>query len=104
MVISTSRQCWRRTPTSGVFSAASGCRPASAFFRASAFRASARANAAWKTGDSSTERRIHKPTSTSTPDSRNGTRQPQDSNADANPWTSRSAVTSTGAAEPTATP
>ena len=47
----------------------------------SALRASACASASLKTGDSSTDSRIHRPTITSTPDSRNGIRQPQLPNA-----------------------
>lgn len=143
IAISTSRQWYFSTATNGSFSTA----------EPSARRASARANAALNTGDSSTESRTHSPTSTSTPESRNGTRHPQDVNAasdssavsadstpvasnwpagapvcgqdaqnprrraspcsdtsstapphsppSANPWTSRSTVSSTGAAVPT---
>ncbi len=69
---STSRQWCRRTPTSG------GC---------SAFpRAAARASASLNSGDSSTASRIHRPTPTSTAESRNGTRQPQARNV-ASDWT-----------------
>lgn len=71
IAISTSRQWCLSTATNGIFSSAA---PA-------ARRASAPANAAWNTGDSSTESRTHSPTTTSTPESRNGTRHPQDANA-----------------------
>ncbi|GAA2806907.1 hypothetical protein GCM10020219_093330 [Nonomuraea dietziae] len=58
---STSRQWCLITPAIGVLSSSGG--------------------ACWKTGDSLMESLIHRPTITSTPDSRNGTRQPHDRNA-----------------------
>lgn len=66
MATSTSRQWWRNTDNRG----RSGAAPPSAR------RASARRSAAWNTGDSSTDRRTHIPSTTSRPESRNGTRQP----------------------------
>ncbi len=66
MATRTSRQWSRSTATSGGFSVSP---------------AEARARAALKTGDSSTDSRIHSPTITSSPDNRNGTRHPHDANA-----------------------
>lgn len=77
MATRMSRRWWRSTETSGSCSV-SGL-PSVA--RAAALRTSACANAFWNTGDSSTDRRIHKPTPTRTPESRNGIRQPQLPNA-----------------------
>ncbi len=79
---STSRQWCLSTATSGMRSAG-----------ASALRASARFSACLNTGDSSTESRIHRPTITSTPDSRNGIRQPQAPNADSDSTAVSSAST-----------
>jgi hypothetical protein len=62
MAMSTPHRSQRSTSTSGVDGAA-------------------RSRAATKSGDSSTRRRIHQPISTSTADSRNGTRHPQLANA-----------------------
>lgn len=60
-------------------------------FAPAASSASARARASRNAGDSETDTRIHSPMTTSTPDSRNGIRQPQARNASSD-WTAASSA------------
>ncbi|ARX88060.1 hypothetical protein SMD44_07547 [Streptomyces alboflavus] len=82
IAVRTSRQFLRNTSTTG----GSSLDPCAA-------AASALACASRKTGDSETDRRIHRPTITRTPDSRNGTRQPQDWKVDSDCTAASSAST-----------